>query len=385
MPEPLSIYLREGFLRAGGENNLSAVMPARVDFRYGNLDGQPITRAAVYFANNGCYWKVGNTGGCTMCDLSSSFTSVPVSETDYSAQVTSSLEVIRINPQKVGEVDFYNDGSFFNDGELPAMVRRKIYDGVVSDLPDVKRVVVETLPRFVLKPSIEEAVGVLAEGGVRFEVVCGIESSSEYIRNKLLRKGASNKQFEEAVAVLLEAGAIPQEYVMIKPPLLSESEAIEDAIASVEYCREIGVSRVGLEPNVIGGATLQAVLNRLPPEHPYFHRPPWLWTIIEVLKKTRHLADIEVYSSIFMQPHVDKPIEQRLHVPHNCANCSHQLTEMLVAFHRTGDKSLIDAMDSHDCSCRSEWERELASNKPDPIAERHTLVNQLLKESLEVH
>ena len=44
-------------------------------------------------------------------------------------------------------------------------------------------------------------------------------------------------------------------YVILKPPFLSEQEAITEAISTIGFANEIGFERISLEPMTIHGYT----------------------------------------------------------------------------------------------------------------------------------
>ncbi|RKX76096.1 MAG: hypothetical protein DRP87_12810 [Spirochaetes bacterium] len=53
---------------------------------------------------------------------------------------------------------------------------------------------------------------------------------------------------EEAVNLIEEYGFQSLAYILIKPPFLSEQEAIEEAIDTVKIAFELGFDAVSIEP-----------------------------------------------------------------------------------------------------------------------------------------
>jgi len=73
----------------------------------------------------------------------------------------------------------------------------------------------------------------------------------------------------------------------MKPPFLSESEAVEDMKQSVRRCADVeGCHTVSMNPCNVQNYTMVAELY-----HDGGYRPPWLWSVCDVLEST---ADAEV-------------------------------------------------------------------------------------------
>jgi len=100
--------------------------PRSVNLYFDHYKGEPIYRTVAYLANSGCEWSR-KTGGCTMCGTKNSALRRPISDEEFFAQ----LEVIRHHVQEfnaslpvpVQTLHVYNDGFFFNDGEVSSKVR----------------------------------------------------------------------------------------------------------------------------------------------------------------------------------------------------------------------------------------------------------------------
>ena len=76
-------------------------------------------------------------------------------------------------------------------------------------------------------------------------------------------------------------------------------------------------------------------------------RPPWLWSIIEVLKRTHHLNNIQIGNFNDEPP----PIT----IPHNCPKCSSQIEKIIQQYRETNNIHLFDELD---CECKEEWRKK---------------------------
>jgi radical SAM enzyme (TIGR01210 family) len=86
-------------------------------------------------------------------------------------------------------------------------------------------------------------------------------------------------------------------------------------------------------------------------------RPPWLWSVVEVLRQTAHLGHMDVGLS-------DEGMGPAM-VAHNCPACSERVRRALARFNATADLQHLAGLD---CACRAQW-RALAPD-PGPFAAR---------------
>jgi len=126
-------------------------------------------------------------------------------------------------------------------------------------------------------------------------------------------------------------------YLLLKPPQLSEGEALRDAIASARAARShadiLSLNLCNIQRNTY--------VERLWERGEY--RPPWLWSALEVLKSVEG-------------PIVCDPVGAGTRRgPHNCGECDAAVAEAIRAHALAQDKSALDRLD---CRCKETW-REL--------------------------
>ena len=78
------------------------------------------------------------------------------------------------------------------------------------------------------------------------------------------------------------------------------------------------------------------------------YRPPWLWSIIEILKQTRHYGPVRI-GDFTDEP---KPIAG----PYNCDQCTNKVIELFNEYKTSND---INIFNNVKCNCKEEWERQI--------------------------
>ena len=81
-------------------------------------------------------------------------------------------------------------------------------------------------------------------------------------------------------------------------------------------------------------------------------RPPWLWSIIEVIKGTCNLGDVRLGGFEDEPP----PIA----IPSNCSKCSEKIEEMMQKYREINDIKLFDNLD---CECKKNGRNPLNFKK----------------------
>lgn len=307
-----------------------------------------IPRAVITLRSVGCGWARSG-GGCTMCGHFAGRS--PNAPGDAERQIAQF-------DQAFAQVDWsgfpilclYNGGSLLNPEELPEQALTHILARIAAE-PGITDVVVETRAQYVTEARLTAITQGLA--GRRLTVAMGLESASEEVRRLCVHKGFSLNGFAKACQLVRRFGRL-RLYVLIKPPWLTEHEMIEDAVASIRLAHELLADDVHFEPLTIQRHTL---LNLLWRQGKY--RLPWLWSVIEVLKR---VSPQVVYLSPFA--HVPRPIA----IPHNCGRCDDEIRRLLLGdYNKYGD---LRAVSELRCPCRDDWREELQERDPRPLALR---------------
>ncbi|NOZ82285.1 MAG: archaeosine biosynthesis radical SAM protein RaSEA [Euryarchaeota archaeon] len=295
------------------------------------LDGE-VSAGAVVLPAGECAWAA--RAGCHMCGYS---------EMERRSSPSSIIKTLSRALEELSEVEYlkiFNSGSFFDERQIPAGTRAEIYRMLRSR--SFRRVQVESRPEFLTEEVLEEAV---AEIDAELEVGIGLESASDYVREVFVNKGFSLSEFEDAVRRCREAGVRVKAYLLVKPPFMSEAEAVEDAVESGVTAARLGAERLSYNPVCIHRGTL---VERLFLRGEY--SPPWLWSVVEVLRRVKGRVRIPVVC------HPSGAGTRR--GASNCRRCSARVAQAIRRFSATQEMSWIEGLE---CSCRERWRLELRS------------------------
>lgn len=303
-----------------------------------NIDGRGSNRLMIVLKTKGCEYAQ-KTGGCTVCGFlnhaESNITGEKILE-----QLDSTLKTFDLSD--VEEIDILTLGSFLNDSEVNPVTRLEIM-GRLSEISHLKRVSIESRAEYAAVDKIEQLKETLGKGRI-LEFAIGLESQNDYLRNKIIKKGLSKKSFEKTVAKVKAAGANLLTYLLIKPPHVSEKEAIADAIESAAYVFRIaekkGVpARVAFEPVFVCENTY---LEKLYLQSQY--RLLNLWSVVEVIRKAHN------YGCLFIGLSDENLSLERM--PHSCLRCGEKIVNAIERFNKSQDISEILDLD---CPCKSQY------------------------------
>ncbi|MFO8109892.1 MAG: archaeosine biosynthesis radical SAM protein RaSEA [Thermoplasmata archaeon] len=291
------------------------------------LNGNPAGTFAIIFRTRGCSWSY--RSGCTMCGYHTD-TNPGVKEQDLVRQLGEAVDRYR------GEdiVKIYTSGSFFDTNEIPESLASTILSSFDSELT-----VVETRPEYVSREVLNSMCGHVNT----LEVAIGLESANDFVLEHSINKGFTYQNYVTARDKVLQEGARLRTYLLLKPPFLTEDEAIQDTINSVNavYHPE---NTISINPvNVQRYSPLESLWRRK------LYRPPWLWSLIEVIKNTDKNM---VISNAGLGS---------VRGAHNCGRCDRTVVDVLRKFNITQDRDVLE--DIPQCSCKENWK---AQNRLEP-------------------
>jgi len=326
--------------------------PTRVWLDEDNTPDGFVDSLTIILNTGGCRWA--RAGGCTMCGyVAESVEGGSVAHEDLMAQIDACLEHEQENAESPAEqIKIYTSGSFLDEREVPAETRQAI----AETFGDRDRMVVESLPDFVDREKIRE----FTEQGLDCDVAIGLETATDRVRRDCVNKYFDFSDFEDACAEARAVGAErppPDEraatdgsreqgsgaikaYLLMKPPFLSEGEAVEDMKRSVRRCLAVeGCHTVSMNPCNVQNYTMVEDLF-----HDGGYRPPWLWSVAEVLEDT---ADVD---GIVVSDPVGHGSDRG---PHNCGDCDDRVQRAIKDFDERQDPSVFEQVS---CECERTWE-----------------------------
>lgn len=313
------------------------VLPAR-------LNGSATQRAVIALRTRGCLWFRGFGRGCSHCGL------VVDGLWDPDLDEDAAFDEFRAKLEGVEEkgipvVCLYVAGSFLDDKEVSPANRARIAEALGRSAT-TRQVILETRPEFVREGTIRELTDRL--GDKELIVGIGFDSLDERVRTLCLNKLCRQEQFEQAAERVRDEGATLMTYIVLKPPFLSEKEAIEEAVRTGRYAFDLGSRVVSIEPLSVQDGTLADRLW----EHG-LHRPPWLWSLVEVIERLAPHGEILV-GGVVVYPAANR-------YPSNCEFCSKRIFERIQRFNIEQDPRLVAGLE---CRCRKAWEAVLAGCRP---------------------
>jgi len=331
-------------IRARNDETHDPREPTRVWIDEDRTPGGVYDSLTIILNTGGCRWA--RAGGCTMCGyVAESVEGGTVFHDALMEQIDAALAHEQAKARgQCGLVKIYTSGSFLDEREVPAETRAAI----AETFADRDRVVVESLPDFVARDRLET----FTDRGIDLDVAVGLETATDRVRHDCVNKYFDFAAFEAACEIAEAVGAGVKAYLLMKPAFLSESEAIADMKQSVRRCGELDACHtVSMNPTNVQSFTMVEQLHFADG-----YRPPWLWSVCEVLESTTPVDAIVVSDPVGHGS--DRG-------PHNCGECDDRVQRAIKDFDLRGDPSVFEDVS---CACERTWEevktRETAYNLP---------------------
>ncbi|HYK93556.1 MAG TPA: archaeosine biosynthesis radical SAM protein RaSEA [Thermoplasmata archaeon] len=291
------------------------------------IDGERVRAFVLILKTRGCYWA--DVKGCSMCGYARDTLGRSATPEELAHQLASALERYRDEPY----VKVYTSGSFLDDREVDPASREKMLRAFRGR---ARRFLFETLPEFVR----DDTVAPLRDAfGGELEVAQGLETADADVLKRFVNKGSTPTEYFEAADRLRALGVRRKAYLLLKPPYLTEREAIEDVVRSVEVAAP-RFDSISVNPVHIQGGTVVEWLYRRGR-----YRPPWLWSLVEAMQRgaaRRGATRLVTFPTAGGVPRG----------PHNCRSCDRAV---LAALEEASLSQSFELLDRLDCDCRTEW------------------------------
>ncbi len=310
------------------------VVPSRV----GREEGKAL---AVVLSTVGCAHARSDSGGCTMCSyLLDGVQEQPTAE-QIVTQFKTALGEIETESPPIS-IKIYTSGSFLDDEEIPPEARSQILRLIAKD-ERIRELIIESRPEYVRESTVSTFRTVLVDRNI--EIGMGLESADDTVRAICINKAFNLHAFKDALRTAKKYNIGIRAYVLLKPPFLTERDALLDAISTIHEARALGVTTISLNPVNVQKETL---VERLWTRGNY--RPPWLWSVIEVLRKGSSISDK------WMKIVCDPVAGGKPRGAHNCGKCDGDIMEAIRRFSLKQDPT---ALQNLSCDCVNQWEHAL--------------------------
>ncbi len=336
--------------------------PAEWHLKYSNINREPELALTITLSPTGCEWA--QKGGCTMCgEFEGSYkertlVNDPRFHISQFAMAIGNPDIwaaAKSESRNIAWLRINQEGNFFNENEMNSTAQFAILN-LASHIHGIKKITVESRPQYLSEDVISKVSNLFKHSGINFEIGMGLEAKSEIIRNVCINKQEKNSDFIQTVSLLKKYGISPLAYIIIKPPFLTEAEAIDEAVETAHFAHEIGFERISLEPMSIHPYTLIDALTQTGD-----YCAPWLWSVVEIVKRCSNLTDIIGIGGVGYYPIPSS-------YAHNYCetNCDERFLKAIMTYNRTRDVSIFDELS---CECEEEW-KEKCIYSSEPLKER---------------
>jgi radical SAM enzyme (TIGR01210 family) len=259
-------------------------------------------------------------------------------------------------------------GSLFDENEVPPGARKHYFERLAEQktkLQPGERMMVdfETRFEFVTEEKLKEMRDILGDD-VDIDVGVGTESICEEIR-ELAGNKKMDPDWQEKVELLHKYNCCVLGHVLVKPPFLTEREAVMDAVGTVRY----------LEKHNLVDVFIVMTMNRRPKtltprlEELAMYELPSIWTVVEIMKQ---IGPELAAKSKFLGFQNNRNQEN---VVHGCDNCNDSVVSLILDYHGYPDEyeAIMKAAEENDkkpCECKNEWLMRMNKKHSSSLAER---------------
>ncbi|MCK4257938.1 MAG: archaeosine biosynthesis radical SAM protein RaSEA [Halanaerobiales bacterium] len=332
--------------------------------RKGYFNNEYVDRLVLFLRGTGCSLAK-ETGGCTFCGFYNATNfGEKVPDEDYFAQINDVLNDENINFSQYPIICLYNDGSMLREEEISFNTFIKIME-ILSEKSNVKKIVIESRVEDITEEKIAKMRAVTDK---EIEIAVGYESANPLVRDLCINKGFENSIFEKNCKIAKNYGISIVPLVFLKPPFLTEQEAIDDYLNSLQYLEQFNLKRVDMELPTIENHTLVHELwkNNL-------YRPAYLWSVIKILQ-TRDMLGLK--TPIYISPMVYS-VSAEVKAS-NCLTCDNLIYKAFETYNQFGDVSIFDSIE---CSCKDEWASLLDEKNDEELPKRVRNILKTIKRS----
>lgn len=311
------------------------------------FDGHLVWRKRIVLLTSGC-----RVATCSMCPFPNE--ALPgVTGQHLIRQFDTSFDRDDISQYEM--VTIFCNGNFFNDQEIPAGARSHMFRRCRD--AGVKYVTVESLPQYITPARVAAAKEDL--GDAVMTVFIGFQSANDAIRNVAINTTCSRLAFETAHRLLDSYGYRVAAFLMVKPPFVTESEAVDDVVSSLEYLASIGVRHATLCPMRVAPMTVAEQMYR----HGLY-RPAKIWTTVECLRRAHSIPGV---TAMVNTTELKQEMNEDSVCIDQCPHCSSRVIVAIEKYLFSRDLSDLDVT----CSCRAEYEELLGQDiDPRPLESR---------------
>lgn len=317
--------------------------PADWVIKNANIYGKSVKSLTITLTPSGCAWA--SSGGCTMCgEYEGSTKGKSVTPMFHIAQFASSISNL-ISENKPSWLRIYQEGNYTNPNEIENSAQITILK-LGSLIKGIKRITIESMAKYITQKSVENIIKAVNDR-VELEIGMGFEAENDVVRNICVNKGESKDDFKKAIDVLQKNNIRSLAYVLLKPPFLTETEAIKEAILTINYANDLGFNAISLEPLSIHRYTIVHALSL-----EGLYQLPWLWSMVKVIQSIDNVQDLRIGGIGFYPRPINVAYNRH---SKGSTDCNKVFWNAIKEYGKTRNKELFKKLY---CICKKEWEEE---------------------------
>ena len=324
--------------------------------KYSCLNGEMVLTLTITLSPSGCDWA--KMGGCTMCG---SYNCADLREKNvenaqfHIAQFASAIsnpeiwKTTKKENRPISWIRINQEGNFTNPNEMNLFAQETILR-LASRIKGIKRVTIESRPQYITADAINTYKNIFFDSDVELEIGMGLEAINDVVRGVCVNKYGTKDDFIKAVSLLNDNDIKPLAYIIVKPPFLTEQEAIVEAVSTAQFATGIGFKRISFEPMTLQPYTLVDALYQSG-----YYKLPWLWSVIEIAKQCNDLGIVDFgIGGVGFYP-VPKSFSHNY--CENEVDCNDRVVGTIIKFNKTHSISCFDGLE---CECFEKWQNELS-------------------------
>jgi radical SAM enzyme (TIGR01210 family) len=335
------------------------------------VDGKKLVRAQAGFHANGCarMRKILESTGKRICymyckwpELASATLKergLPIQTDEFDSQTNSFISAITSHEREVQRADMYIAGSHLNEDEMDFETLEKICRKI-AEVPTIQEIAIESRIDDLTDEKLDRLNALATETGTKAIVGLGVETTNDKIL-KLAKKGIDQSSIKEGIEMILDReNVVPQAYLLIKPTVMSERGAVEQAVEDIQFLSEIAKEyekKTGVKKRImINIAPVQPIEGTGAALNDAYHTLS-LWSVIEIIKRLDR--NILENVGIFFVLTAETGIEEEKVT--SCEKCEKNLQEAISQFNETQNPAVVT--NHPDCSCKAKWDEKI-QNEP---------------------
>jgi len=260
-------------------------------------------------------------------------------------------------------------GSLLDPREVPPIALREIYR-LVREYP-TDRFSFETRVDTLTEDKLEELATVLSDK--RIAIGFGLETADPWVMRYCVNKMSSPADFENAAALARGRGLQVYANVALGSALLTEREAVDDAVRTVEWALVKGADLAIVFPMHVKHGTLLEWLHVRG-----LYSPPSLWSLVEVLRSLEPTLLPRVNISWHRSDYGNDP--GVVVSPTTCPACENRVLAALDTYRATPTRAAILELAALDCTCRESWvkgfERTPEASREDRLLANYDAISE---------